>query len=346
MVKVFIIKFVHMGNFYVYLYLNPLKRGNYIFGKLLFEYEPFYVGKGKNSRYMVHNYNSVIDERNKLKQNTINKIRRHGLKPIIVKQYVNLTEFSAFRLEKQLIKLIGRRDLKTGSLCNLTDGGEGAAGAIYDYEKRCNMISNKEKIVKYDLNGVVVEIFKNIIDVSIKYPNLRTNHIHRACKSQSRILDNYYWKYHGNENVGDIIDIPDNKKKILQYGLDGKFIQIHNSSNDIRKLGYPSGAILKCCRNNQKCDKLFMFKNFMWVFYNQNNKIESHISPYYTNNATGSNKLMKDNIQMISLNGEILGEYSPKELKNMGFLTKTIYRCCNGELKKSQGYVWKWVTKF
>ncbi len=93
-----------MFKFYTYIYLNPLKAGDYNYGKLHFDFEPFYVGKGFGNRCNVHML--VIDTRNNLKQNIINKILIKNKNPIIIILYSNLTEYSAFRIEKYLIKKI------------------------------------------------------------------------------------------------------------------------------------------------------------------------------------------------------------------------------------------------
>jgi hypothetical protein len=39
-----------MNSFYVYIYLDPRKPGKFHYGEYCFDYEPFYVGKGKDNR--------------------------------------------------------------------------------------------------------------------------------------------------------------------------------------------------------------------------------------------------------------------------------------------------------
>jgi hypothetical protein len=133
--------FLEDKRFYVYIYLNPLKPGNYNYlcgnVKLHFDFSPFYVGEGRKNRLYDHlkEAKKIIEEeiKNNKKQNsghklnTIKKILRNNLKPIIFKLEENLSINQANNREKFYIGLIGRKNIRTGSLTNLTDGGEGTS---------------------------------------------------------------------------------------------------------------------------------------------------------------------------------------------------------------------------
>ena len=72
-----------------------------------------------------------------------------GEEPIIEIFKDNLLESEAFEWEKFLIAFWGRRDIKTGCLCNHTDGGEGLSGFKHSKET-CQKIqrSNSEQLRK------------------------------------------------------------------------------------------------------------------------------------------------------------------------------------------------------
>lgn len=90
---------------------------------------PFYVGKGKGSRWLVHE--TKTDLTNQLKNEIIEQTWVVLSEIPKVKIREQLSEKDAFDLEIQLIKTIGRRDLKRGTLVNLTDGGDGTSGYVY-----------------------------------------------------------------------------------------------------------------------------------------------------------------------------------------------------------------------
>lgn len=116
--------------YYVYVYLDPRKPGKYKYGKYEFNYEPFYIGKGKINRYKSYK------NRNNYFINIINKLKKLKLKPIIIKLYENLNENESIKLEIKLIKIIGRKDINQGSLINMTDGGDGVSGLIFSEESK------------------------------------------------------------------------------------------------------------------------------------------------------------------------------------------------------------------
>ena len=107
--------------FYVYLHLTEDTN------------EVFYVGKGKGSRAY------KLSGRNKFWHNVVNK---HGFVVKIIEE--NLTEEQSILLEQKLINEYGRRNLGTGKLVNLTDGGEGVSGKIYTDEER-ELMSSRVK---------------------------------------------------------------------------------------------------------------------------------------------------------------------------------------------------------
>lgn len=137
---------------YVYIYLNPLKAGAFRYGKFEFTCEPFYVGIGCGNRINRHIVLAKTHKQKTFKDNVILKITAQGQQPIRYKLYEQISIESAKRLERYLIKLIGRRDLETGTLVNLTDGGDGTNGYRMSKDRKLKqqkLMTNRWKIGEF-----------------------------------------------------------------------------------------------------------------------------------------------------------------------------------------------------
>lgn len=106
-----------MKKFYVYEYWDVNKN------------EPFYVGKGSGKRYSFHLTEAKQDnkEGNMHKKNRISKLLKEDHKIDIRFVFETNKEQDAYDEETRLIQLYGRRDLGTGPLTNLNNGGKGSS---------------------------------------------------------------------------------------------------------------------------------------------------------------------------------------------------------------------------
>ena len=129
-----------MNSYYVYIYMDPRKRINGVYDGLDFSflYEPFYIGKGKDDRYISHVKDYRLCKKSYL-SNKIKNIKSDDIDPIIVKIFENLSEEDAFFIEKNLITSIGKKINKSGPLVNIVDGGGGVSGLIHTDESRIKM---------------------------------------------------------------------------------------------------------------------------------------------------------------------------------------------------------------
>jgi hypothetical protein len=100
-----------MSSYYVYVYKDPSRN-----------YEPIYIGKGSGYRAWDH-----LKSKNTKSHfiNRLNIMKTNGIDPLIEILMTVDDEETAFSLEIWFIFKYGRRDLKTGTLCNLTGGGDG-----------------------------------------------------------------------------------------------------------------------------------------------------------------------------------------------------------------------------
>ena len=179
-----------MNIYYVYAYLDPRKPDKFKYGEYEFEHEPFYIGKGKNSRLTRHLMG--YDGTNPIKKNKINRIIKDGFNPIIVKIRENLTNEESLELEIDIIKSIGRVTRKSGPLTNFSKGGETFLG--YKHKQDYIDILNRP-VVKYDINGEFIEEYKSVKEAG-KRNNMHPQTVSQICGGGIKIYKNeFIFKY-------------------------------------------------------------------------------------------------------------------------------------------------------
>lgn len=110
-----------MNDYYVYRWLRPDTGA------------VFYVGKGRGDRDLQRK------KHNKIVTRIVAKLERLGLQHTVERIRGGLTEAEAFDLERAEIAKFGRVNNGTGTLANMTDGGEGASGVIRSAETRAKL---------------------------------------------------------------------------------------------------------------------------------------------------------------------------------------------------------------
>ncbi len=113
------------NRFYTYAYLRE-------------DRTPYYIGKGEGNRAYVKHQKGI-------------SVPKDKSRIIFLKQ--NLIEEEAFKHEKYMIAVFGRKDLGTGILRNLTNGGEGSSGAIRTDEWKKN-IRKADEIRRKNQTGI------------------------------------------------------------------------------------------------------------------------------------------------------------------------------------------------
>ncbi len=115
--------------YYVYQYYDPIRK------------EPIYIGKGFGRRAWIHLTTSKNKNNKNYKPhakfyNRINWIREQGKEPNVTILKENLFETKALKLEGQLERKIGRKNIGKGPLLNLRPcGSKGSTGFKYTNEQ-------------------------------------------------------------------------------------------------------------------------------------------------------------------------------------------------------------------
>jgi hypothetical protein len=113
--------------------------------------------------------------------------------------------------EKEFISLYGRIDLKTGTLSNMTDGGDGTLGWIPSEENLDNLRKSKigkdykylgNKIFQYDLNGNFLREWDTIKDASLSIKRSKSS-LSKVTKFNlnGNYCNGFYWSLDRKDKI-------------------------------------------------------------------------------------------------------------------------------------------------
>lgn len=330
-----------MDKFYVYVYLDPRKMGEYIYNEFKFDAEPFYVGKGSGYRCNV----GIKDDKNykfKLKHNKIKSIFRSGFIPIIIKIYEDLTEDESLNLETFVIKSIGKLIEGTGPLVNITDGGDGMSGYKHSENWRSKI---SKPVLQYNLDLELIGEYNSIKDASL-CTGISKQNIGACVNGKYKKSGGYIWKYKDPKDklqghLSSEFKMPNhtedtklkigksNSKKVLQYDLCGNFLMEWDSikkASDHHKIA--ESNISSCCSGTYKSAG-----GYIWRYGGKSidQKIEVEKFKKIIQYDKGF-KFIKEWNSAADIE------------KELGFNQISIRACCRGLKKSCKGYIWKYKS--
>ena len=203
--------------------------------------KPFYIGIGEDLPKNIDLYKRAFEttNRNKFWLNIVNKT---NYKVDIILDNLNWKE--ACKKEIEFISLYGRKDLKKGSLVNLTDGGEGKKGVKDSLETKFkkSISAQQPKSQKWKDSQSLSRKGKKRGVLPWLINNQERNEKIRISKTGKPSLI---------------------KKSINQYDLNNNFIKVHDSICEAAlSINKPKGlgAISECCKGKRKQAYRYVFK--------------------------------------------------------------------------------------
>lgn len=217
-----------MTTYYVYILTDP-RTG-----------QPFYVGKGTGNRMMYHQTSATRNYPDAIKphHHRIREILAAGMQVVYDKVMLNVTEGQALNKERALIEHYGRVVTGTGSLLNLTRGGQ-RGGAT------------EKPISQYTVIGEHVADYSSAKSAAEQVPMANQGYITQCCKGKRVSSGGFLWAYKGDPT-------PTYTKKYYRAveqrsTITGELLNTFNSLTHAQlATGVKIHNISECCRGKSK----------------------------------------------------------------------------------------------
>lgn len=229
---------------------------------------------------------------------------------------------------------------------------------VYTKEDREKISKSKRKsVIQYDLYGNYIKIWDSAAQVN-KELGINAGSIRKCCNKGQTHANIYQWEWYIENFDLKIDSLPENKinsilkskdsqnstngktfKKVIQYDLEGNFIQIFNSFTEAAKsVGINSTTCI-----SQSCKNLGASYGYIWRFYSNN--FPRHIEPNLSQHSLIVANKKNFKIYQYDLNNNLINTWtSYKEITDsLGICRTGIYQCCTGKLKTYKNYIWKYV---
>ena len=199
------------NNWYVYQHIRLDKN------------EPFYIGIG-NKKNFARAFEFSKDKRNEIWWKIYSKT---NISVEIL--YESLTKTDASLKEQELIKKYGRKDLNEGSLCNMTDGGDGIWNCIRT-EKTRKLLSEQKigsknpQFGKKQSKELIEKRFRNIRGIKKSDEDKKKQSLSTIKSGQAKEVD--VFKYNTNEYIGRFYAISEACRILGFHHLNGKAVQV------------------------------------------------------------------------------------------------------------------------
>jgi hypothetical protein len=318
--------------FYIYVYMDQRKPGKWVYGKITFDFQPFYVGKGTGRRDVMHLCPYMLNQKT-YKTSTIKSIVKDtGEIPLHRRIFENLKQPDAVTIEMDFIKTFGRKDNGTGILCNHTDGGDGSNNMASSSRHRI-AIAHRKSIYQYSLSGRFLKKWKSLMDaeheLQINVANIPTS-VTRGGTSNGFI---WSYKYLGKK-------IPPR----IQY-------QMPSKHNNIKQISLETGEVIRVHPNIASILKEFdcPHQNRNYILSCLNGKTKSAMGYYWTTDDCVELPT-KQNARVVcqyATDGVLMNEHkslSDAERKT-GVPFRQIWDACNGKCKTAGTFVWRYKNE-